>query len=569
MAAELGCLEGDEKYARGNRFLNKLKKGERKMANDMTDAQTKLIKFCSELENVAKEIELSEFGGNIAKVSADVQKQEIMVPVIGVFSAGKSTLINNVIGSDILPAAITPETSLAMELRYSERDYIEAVKADGSVQKYSVDEINIVKDTAADYMFARLYLNNPFLKAIAPLVLVDMPGFDSPLEQHNKAISEYLGKRGCHYIVLISAESGTLFKSLMDKLKLIQEYDGTFSFFLSKANLRTESIVNEIIEHLTISLDDNLGIKTNVKPLGETSGSEILQILKNIDIDSIYFRLYLPQINDICQKLISGINARIKAIGATIEDNHYLIRKYQENVSKIHEKSKNITAIVPQYSSEMIAKIVHNDIANALDNSIHELVALEKSGDQTGVSKRIDEVIQDTFLISLKKNFGDLSQKISNEFALVLPNIDISSSSSTGSFAPFLMAVVDIIGNGVGSLHPYIAIISRVVVQFFEKFLKEDENKKDEKLRNKFKTKVFPKILKDLEDTLPKTLDKCIAEMITRICNEYSEKMNIERKQVECAILEIQSNADNAHNEKEKYQELLKKLEKIEEALNG
>jgi hypothetical protein len=550
---------------------NKELKRRKKMSKTMTEAQKKLIGFCGELENVAKEIELSGFGNNIAKVSADVQKQEIIVPVIGVFSAGKSTLINNVIGNNILPAAITPETSLAMELRYSERDYIEAVKADGSVKTYSVDEINILKAKAADYMFARLYLNNPALKEIAPRVLVDMPGFDSPLEQHNKAITEYLKERGCHYIVLISAEDGTLFKSLIDKLNLIQEYGGTFSFFLSKANLQTESIVNEIIEHLNVSLSGNLDIEINVKPLGKSSGNEILQILKNIDIASIYFRIYRPEIEDICQKLISGINARIKAIGATIEDNHDLICKYQENLSKIHEKSNNITAIVPQYSSEMIAKIVHNDIGNALDDSLNDIVALAKLGDQPKVNNQIQDIIQEALLMSLKGNFGNLGRKISNEFSLAAPNVinSLAIDDSSEDLKEILIVVVDIVGKILSTAHPLVAPISAIVSGVLKVFFKEDENTKDEKLRKGFKTKAFPKILKELEHKLPKELDKYIAEMINMMCADYSEKINIELKQVEYAIRETQINADNAHNEKEKYQALLRKVEEIKEAVNG
>jgi ribosome biogenesis GTPase A len=539
------------------------------MSKSMTDAQKKLIGFCSELENAAKEIELSEFSGNIAKVSADVQKQEIMVPVIGVFSAGKSTLINNIIGKDILPAAITPETSLAMELRYCDKDYIEAVKADGSVKTYSINEINILKNKAADYMFGRLYLNNASLKAIQPLVLVDMPGFDSPLDQHNKAIDEYLGKRGCHYIVLISAEDGTLFKSLIGKLKLIQGYGATFSFFLSKANLRTESNVNEIIEHLRSALEDNLDIKINIRPLGKANGHEILQILKNIDINSIYFNLYQPQINDICQKLISGINARIKAIGIKIEDAQDLICKYQENILKIHKKTEDITTIIPQYSSEMIAAIVYKDIANALDNSVNELVSMVESGDQEGAVNRIDEIVHETFLLSLKRNFADLSQNISAEFALAVPNINASSSSSAESAAPFIISVVDIIGTFIGGAHPVMGVVSKIVVVFFANFFGKDENENSENLRNEFKEKIFPDVLGKLADTLPATLDKSITEMVDKLRDEYYEKIDIELKQVEEVIKEKQDNVDNAYDEKEECEALRAKIEKIEGALNG
>ncbi len=49
-----------------------------------------------------------------------------MIPVVGNFSAGKSTLLNRFLEKSVLPTAITPETSLATELHYSANERIEA-----------------------------------------------------------------------------------------------------------------------------------------------------------------------------------------------------------------------------------------------------------------------------------------------------------------------------------------------------------------------------------------------------------------------------------------------------------
>ncbi|WP_423752516.1 dynamin family protein [Helicobacter pylori] len=43
-----------------------------------------------------------------------------MIPVVGNFSAGKSTLLNRFLGSSVLPTGITPETSLACDTRCGE-----------------------------------------------------------------------------------------------------------------------------------------------------------------------------------------------------------------------------------------------------------------------------------------------------------------------------------------------------------------------------------------------------------------------------------------------------------------
>ncbi|MBL0709694.1 MAG: dynamin family protein, partial [Colwellia sp.] len=47
---------------------------------------------------------------------------KVVVPIIGKFSSGKSTLLNNYLGCDYLAHNITPETSFATELCYSEQE---------------------------------------------------------------------------------------------------------------------------------------------------------------------------------------------------------------------------------------------------------------------------------------------------------------------------------------------------------------------------------------------------------------------------------------------------------------
>lgn len=94
--------------------------------------------FCDYLDGVKAELTrasalgvFEELGKNIQSAEAlkrEIAEAELVVPVIGAFSAGKSTLINSFLGSELLPVNITPETALATELRYSDRERVEAIR---------------------------------------------------------------------------------------------------------------------------------------------------------------------------------------------------------------------------------------------------------------------------------------------------------------------------------------------------------------------------------------------------------------------------------------------------------
>ncbi|GAA9170382.1 hypothetical protein BTM356_03690 [Helicobacter pylori] len=87
-------------------------------------AQTNFVKFLEQVLGVLKEVEIDKTECSILLES--IQKQQLVIPVVGNFSAGKSTLLNRFLEKSVLPTAITPETSLATELHYSANERIEA-----------------------------------------------------------------------------------------------------------------------------------------------------------------------------------------------------------------------------------------------------------------------------------------------------------------------------------------------------------------------------------------------------------------------------------------------------------
>ena len=137
----------------------------------------------------------------LTRLQNDIQHTELLVPVIGAFSAGKSSLLNTFLGETILSVGLTPETELATELRYSSDPHLLAMRLDGSAERMDVTALATLKARAHEFTHLQLYLDNPRLKALPSLVLVDMPGFGSSLSNHNKAIAYYL-PRGVPFIVV-------------------------------------------------------------------------------------------------------------------------------------------------------------------------------------------------------------------------------------------------------------------------------------------------------------------------------------------------------------------------------
>lgn len=70
-------------------------------------AQTNFVKFLEQVLEVLKEVEIDKKECSILLES--IQKQQLVIPVVGNFNAGKSTLLNRFLEKSVLlPTAITP-----------------------------------------------------------------------------------------------------------------------------------------------------------------------------------------------------------------------------------------------------------------------------------------------------------------------------------------------------------------------------------------------------------------------------------------------------------------------------
>ena len=259
----------------------------------MIQTQKKYSDYLQEVKNILKDtnVEISKINFYEEKIN----NTELIVPVVGGFSAGKSTLINQFLGENILSIALTPETALATELRYSENSYIKAIKKDDTFDKYEISEIDIIKEKAKNYKYIKLYLNNQKLQEIEPLILVDMPGFDAPIEHHNQAILNYLN-RGIYFIILTSIEDGNITKSVLREITNIMEFGKDFSFCLSKTNLRTENDIKAVQNIIEDQLKDYFDFNKEIILTDNSSGLELEKILNNIDIEELFKKVFLSDL---------------------------------------------------------------------------------------------------------------------------------------------------------------------------------------------------------------------------------------------------------------------------------
>lgn len=547
----------------------------------MLKIQTKFIDYLSQttglLENT--NIDISSIGF----MQKQISKTELIVPVVGGFSAGKSTLINSFLGSEILPTDLTPETALATELRYSPDNYIEAIKDDNSIDLYKIDESEDIKNNAHKYKYLKLFLNNKNLQNIKPLILVDMPGFDSPLSLHNQAILNYLNK-GIYFIVLTSIEDGNITKSVIRELSNITEFGKDFTFCLSKVNLKGQSDVENVKEVMHSQLDDYLDIDKPIISLTDNGGENLKNILDSINLEELFESVFIDELKLNNMQNEDSLNTIIATFKASRDESQDAIDTLKENINKIISKKENmIENAKNKYSDRSIDSII-NSVARELTTQKDSLVTTAIASSDA-FSSEINEIVKHTLIREIKSKIQDVSNDIVDDFSIEIKDISTNLasfnlddkwidgvSSSTKDLLlkaqngltsiynnrdkdmkntdTLYKTITTVLGLTTAVINPLLEIIIVFLPDIISFFTgASQENKKKAEVRNKILSEIIPSIKSKLRSTLPDLFNQQINSIIESISLEFESQLKQKEQEIQIAQKEKEESVQNIKHE--------------------
>jgi ribosome biogenesis GTPase A/polyhydroxyalkanoate synthesis regulator phasin len=181
--------------------------------------------------------------------------------VLGQFKRGKSTLINALLGSPLLPTAIVPLTSVVTVLRYGEELAIEVAFFNGEHRNISLEELPAYitergnPENKKGVREVELCYPSPLLRD--GVRIIDTPGVGS-VYQHNTDVAYGIIPRIDAGIFVVTADP-PLSESEHRFLKDIRAYASKLFFVLNKVDLVSESDLEEALDFTLSVLKRDLG----------------------------------------------------------------------------------------------------------------------------------------------------------------------------------------------------------------------------------------------------------------------------------------------------------------------
>lgn len=542
-------------------------------------------KLLTYIEQSQQMLDPLSIDNNAIVLKDKIEKSELIVPVVGGFSAGKSSLINSFLKTNILPTAITPETALAAELRYSDEEYIEAIDINENVHRYTIEQLNDIKDNSKKFTFLRIFLNNQYLADIRPLVLVDMPGFDSPIEEHNQAIMRYLAK-GCYFIFLTSIEDGTITRSMSREIKNISLFAKDFTFCLSKTDLRTEDDIQKVKSFIENQLYEQFNLSKNVVLTNLNGGHNLKSILDSIDPEELFKYLFIDELQEYYFKNTESLNTLISALKTSKEESDEAIKALAYTLQEMERKKQNaIDELESRYSRKHVDDII-SSVSSYVIRQKDYLVNLAIN-DSNAFSLELNDLVRNTLISEVKQRIDIISSELIQDFKFSLTTLttvegfefdqDFSDKiakniqntlrktihglselkdkmeevGNTGKMYKALATILSITTSIVNPIVEVVLVFLPEIISWFspskEELEKNQKAKQYQDIENQLIGNILPQIKSKIRQELPRLLQEQILILVNQISDEFGQQ--IEQKQIE--IRQAVEHKENFANELE------------------
>lgn len=378
----------------------------------------RLIEIANVLEmpSLIKSIELLTSKNSVSECP-------LVLPLVGEFSSGKTTLINSLTDSKQLETATKPTTATIYEVHFgAEKCSANIVNADGSEE--GVGNIGELKnEKLANAKVVEVFDTSKTVPS--SIVLVDTPGLSSPDPQHKQTLVDFLPQ--ADGILLVSDVNQQITRSITDFIKSMELSQRTIYLILTKCDTKAESELNKVKEYISNN------IKIPVEQIFCVSAakgnlSELSSLFETIQKDkySILQKVNEQRLRKICSLLLS----KIDEILSVSNDDAKLDNAIVDQQHKLNKLKRNIDRLIGDVQTELedISRNISRTFEDRIFDSLDSLAAGKSSdfdSEAVSIVNSTSSLLVNDFKERLQEVLRDkASQRSGSEDAVSLSSLE-------------------------------------------------------------------------------------------------------------------------------------------------
>lgn len=331
------------------------------------------------LRNIAEYLGLKSIVSELEAIDlrAKQENASLILPLVGEFSSGKTTLINALTDSKKLETATKPTTATIFEVHFgSESCHAKIVDEKGEIHDI-IDLAELKNDTLADARVVTVFDTSKTIPSTT--ILVDTPGLSSPDPKHKQTLVNFLPK--ADGILLVTDINQQITRSLTDFIETMKLSKRPIFLILTKSDTKSESEIEAAKKYISENCKIPLKQIAVVSATNNTL-EEFYALIDSIQKDK---KEILKQVDN--QRIKNIINTLTNHIGELMQasmsdkDLDEAIRRSQYELDKI---SRNIDRLLNSMSDDI------EEQETTISRKFEDTVYTKLNGLITGQSKNFD-----------------------------------------------------------------------------------------------------------------------------------------------------------------------------------
>jgi GTP-binding protein EngB required for normal cell division len=249
------------------------------------------ITLVKALERAINQHGLVEFRPALATIIDRLETNAFEIAVFGRVSSGKSSLLNHIVGQELLPVGVNPITAVPTRLAYGTEPRATAWFADRKPEQIAVERlaefVTEQQNPANIQHVTRIVVELPAQRLREGVVYVDTPGLGSLATSGAAETKAYLPR--CDLGVVLIDAGSTLTQDDLATVQTLYEAGIPASVLLSKADLLAPADRDRALQYVASHIRSGLGFKLPVHAISiKAEHSHLLEKWLDTEILPLY-----------------------------------------------------------------------------------------------------------------------------------------------------------------------------------------------------------------------------------------------------------------------------------------
>lgn len=315
------------------------------------------LELLGKIEQVVTERGLVEFRSTITAITDRLEDQSLEIAVFGRVSAGKSSLLNAILGEAILPVGVTPITAVPTRIRYGETPQLTVWFAEKRLpETLKVGQLAEVASEKGnpqnEKRVRRIVVDLPSPRLREGTTFVDTPGLGSLATSGASETLAYLPS--CDLgLVLVDAGS-TLTQEDLQTIQALEDASIPVQVLLSKADLLTLQEVEHLIRYVKENIRSHSGVDLPVYAVSAIAErGELLTRWFEAEILPLYQRSQDLKSLSVKRKVGTLRDAVVAVLSTRVQRSKGVSKTNTAAIRDVEAGLRRATGRIPQLQNEL------------------------------------------------------------------------------------------------------------------------------------------------------------------------------------------------------------------------